>query len=180
MHRAISEVHQLLRMVQAEHRIGALMAGVGSGRGIALADRYLHLREPLNRAGPSAIAHHLKLVVPVFERHPELHLNARIGRRHQRERHATVGGQHRRGGPCRSRRESRRTAIATAALCGNRSSRNRFDGVDLGVGNRSRFQLVARRLSKGGAKGADNEKCGSADHNFKSPVVETITDCGVL
>ena len=78
VHRAPSEVDDLLRMAQREHPVAALVARVGGCGGVSFAQRRGHLREA-DDAGPSAVAHHFELAVPIFDGQPQLHLDVGIG-----------------------------------------------------------------------------------------------------
>ena len=91
--RAIREVDDLLGVPEREHAglaVGGRVARVRAGRGVAAAQRFLHVAVALDRAGPAAVAHREELAVPVLRRQPQLHVDVRVRRRLQHHREATV------------------------------------------------------------------------------------------
>src|SRR5262245_65898274 len=57
-----------------------LMTGISAGRRVSETKRLRHLvAPPLNGSGKSAIANTHEFTVPVLSRHPEFHVDERVG-----------------------------------------------------------------------------------------------------
>ena len=137
--RAIAEVNQLLGMPDREAGVGAGVAGVGRGDGVA-ALQTLAERAVLNRAAPRAVADREELAVPARRRQPHFRLDVGVARRLDRQRHAAerreagrglrgagaaaglheFAGRHEFGGAHRRIRELQRGGQLLARGCGHR------------------------------------------------------------
>src|SRR6516162_8562885 len=148
MNGAPSKVSDFFGMAQCEHPVRSFVAGVGRRCRVAFAKGSWHLREALNTAGPTAVAHHLELAVPVFGWKPKLHLDFGVSGRLQGCRNPAMRGQYQWSGlrtaPCGGSGWS-----AAAALGRLRAGRHELDSREDGIGGLEGLQF----FTSGGIEG---------------------------
>ena len=152
VHRAIGKVDDLFRMADQERGVLALVAGVIRRGCVALLQCHRHLIET-DRARPAAIADGLELPVPRVHRQPQLHLDARVGRR------CEDGGD----SAVRRQRGWRRAQWRLATAAGIGSSWHERRGREGHARKRVRFQGLARRSGE-----RSREQQRNSHHRFRS------------